>query len=227
MSEINGKVSLNFYYLFKNDSLHLAESAEKEQSKLKSVYARHSILSAVFASEAFINRIFDDFYVPGGYKLIERKMPLEEKWMLAPLTCRPDPDGTYDRSAQPFQSFSELIKIRNWFAHPKSDNFFPASLDSNSTITTENDEEIPWISVLPGSIWDMTQFPKNPFHLNEDHARTAIHIVDEMVSTLKVFLPEQVTDKWIRGIVFKASDSSLEIQLTHDSLWSGYSGLAI
>ena len=226
MNEHTGHVSLNFFYLFDNDARHLAEMAEKETSKLKSLYARHAIISTVFASEAFINRVFDNFYIPGGYERIERSTPLEEKWILAPLVCRTDPVGTFDRSTQPFQSFSELVKIRNWFAHPKPGNFFPASLEQNSTITTEDGKEVPWISVLPGDIWENTRMPRNPFHLTGEHARTAIKTLQGMVAVLASFLPGKVTAEWIQEIVFKELGTNLQTRLTHGSLWGGYSGLA-
>ncbi|MDO8674936.1 MAG: hypothetical protein Q7K71_02305 [Candidatus Omnitrophota bacterium] len=217
------QVELNFVYLFRNDARALALMASKESSKLKSLFARHSIISSVFAAEALINRVFDDFYIPGSYEKLERKIGPCEKWLLAPLTCRLNGDVTFDESCIPFQWFDELVKIRNWFAHPKADQFVPAKFEKNSTITLENGNEIPWVNVLRGDVWPSTRIPKNPFELTEEHAEKAINIIDSMIKELQKFMPGQVTDDWMGEVRFESGDQTGNSgKLMMASLWGGY-----
>jgi len=216
------QVELNFVYLFRNDAKALTLMASKESSKLKSLFARHSIIASIFAAEALINRVFDDFYIPGAYEKLERKIGLREKWILAPLTCRLNGNVTFDQSCVPFQWFNELIEIRNWFVHPKVDQFVPAQLERNSIITLENGNEIPWVTVLKGDVWANTRIPKNPFELTAEHSEKAISIIDSMIKELQKFMPDQITDDWIKKVEFKSGDQTKNFELTIDSLWGGY-----
>lgn len=219
------EVELNFFYMYYNDAKKLVELAKKERSKLKSFYARHAILSVVFASEAIINRVLDEFFLPvSGKDLLERLSP-REKWYVAPLMCgKENPAGkTYDTSKEPFQSFSELVKIRNWLVHPKADEFVDASTNDGSTITIiKTEQEIPWVDTIKGRIWPHMRIPVNPFELTAKHAQKALEVLDAMIKELKDLLKDIITDDWLWEIDIRAKQSGQLNRITVTSLWGGY-----
>jgi len=219
------EVELNFYYLHYNDCKKFVEWASDEASTLKSLYSRHAILSAVFASEALINRVLNDFYLPGeGAKSIER-LNAPEKWYTAPLLCGETKasDNTFDSSKQPFQSFVELNKIRNWLVHPKMGSYIEATKDPKSSITLmSRGIEIPWVETLKSDVWPITQIPLNPFELDESHAVTALEILDAMVNELKSLMTDTVTDDWLYEIQLKEKVTKAVEKITTQSLWGGY-----
>lgn len=219
------EVELNFYYLHHNDCKKFVELAKNEQSKLKSFYVRHAILSAVFASEALINRVINDFYLPGeGSASIER-LNTFEKWYTAPLLCgKTKTSGhTFDSSKQPFQDFVELFKIRNWLVHPKVGAYVSAWIDNNSSITIlEGSKDVPWVETLKGKIWGITRIPFNPFEFESNHAQKALDIIDAMVKELKQLIPDSVTDEWLLEIGIREKGSKGDDKITIESLWGGY-----
>ena len=236
------EVKLNFFYMYYNDAKKLVELAEKERSKLESFYARHAILSVIFASEAIINRVLDEFFLPAsGKKLLERLNP-SEKWYVVPLVCgKEKPAGkTYDISEPPFQTFSELVTIRNWLVHPKADKFVDASTDDGSTITiirtgqespwvegkieenVETEQEIPWVDTLKGKMWDNMRIPKNPFELKAKHAQKVLEVLDAMIKELKDLLKDVITDDWLWEIDIREKKSGKSDRITVTSLWGGY-----
>jgi hypothetical protein len=217
------EIELNFHYLHYRDAKAFTELANKERSKLKSLYARHAILSVVFASEALINRIINDFYIPKtGDKTIE-KLSIIDKWYIAPLTCAENKSmDSFDSSKEPLQSFTELIKIRNWLVHPKPGKFVNATTKGATITLLETGEEVPWIDTIHGKAWPQTKFPVNPFELTEDHAKKALKILDQMTDELKKFLSPKMNDKWLREINFVNKDKEASVRVTIDSLWGGY-----
>lgn len=219
------EVELNFYYLHYNDCMKFVEWANQEQSTLKSLYARHAILSAVFASEALINRVLHDFYLPAqGFASIER-LNTFEKWYSAPLLCGKTSSSqkTFDSSKPPFQSFVELVKIRNWLVHPKVGRYIEARKDPNSTISVLNKGiEIPWIDTLEGGIWGITRIPLNPFELDGRHAQKALVILEAMVSKLKELMSDTITDDWLFEIELRDKGRQVIEKINTLSLWGGY-----
>jgi hypothetical protein len=61
--EIN--VELNLFYMHYNDAKMFAKWAEERQNEKvnPSIYSRHAIISTVFASEALINRVINEWFV--------------------------------------------------------------------------------------------------------------------------------------------------------------------
>lgn len=224
-SEATHDVEVNFYYLHYNDCLKFVEFSKKEPSKLKSLYSRHAILSAVFASEALINRVLSDFYLVGqGVGSIER-LGTADKWYAAPLICgKPTPASrTFDSSKQPFQGFVELIKIRHWLVHPKVGHFVEAHRDPKSSIRVLSDDiDIPWVDTLKGGVWPMTRIPLNPFELNAVHAKCALTILKKMIAELKQLMFGVVTDEWLLQIAVRDKNTKVAEKLTTTSLWGGY-----
>lgn len=71
----NHEVELNLFYLHIRDAEKAQEYAAQEQSKLKSFFARQSILSTMFAFEALINKVYADFHPKTGYFIPAIKTP--------------------------------------------------------------------------------------------------------------------------------------------------------
>ena len=111
---MNDKVELNFFYLHIHDAEKFCDLTEKETSKLKSFYSRHAILSVVYATEALINRVLDDFLLPSlSTKNIE-KLSTFDKWMFAPFVCGKEipvnvPFGTHTNE----DVFNRPLKLRD------------------------------------------------------------------------------------------------------------------
>jgi hypothetical protein len=199
------KVELNFYYIHRKDAFVLTDISEKERTKLRSLYARHAIISVVFAGEALISRLSREYRYHSKQLFPQR------------------PEKKYAK----FPDFQELVDIRNWFVHSsdrrKDQRFVEASMDGSSTITLEETgEEIPWIDVREGATWPRTSIPLNPFELTADHAKEAIRILDDMVSKLKGYLPDIFADAWLDQIKLCEKQSQTDKQISVDNLWGGY-----
>ena len=127
-----------------------------------SIYVRHAIISVVFASEALINRVLAEFATDSSVSVILEKSSILDKWYLSPFLCsgntKPVP---FDKGAEPYQSFKELIQIRNWLAHPKVETFLKAELDPKSIISVEtSNKEYPWLEMLKGGTMAANKDPK-------------------------------------------------------------------
>lgn len=220
------EVELNFYYLHYNDCKYFVQLTANENSKLKSFYARHAILAAVFASEALINRVFKNFYLFNGSLESIEKLSITDKWYFAPLLCgklKPF-EKTFDCSRQPFQDFQELIKIRNSLVHPKLAYIEALRKDDNSSIRSrKTGQEVPWVEVLKSKTWGITRIPLNPFEYNNTHAEKALKILDAMTNKLKHLMQGCVTDDWLTEINLRDKNAKCIEKISMDSLWGGYS----
>ncbi len=226
------EVEVNFFYLHYHDAEQLVEWAEAEDSKLKSLYARHALLAVVFASEALVNRLLSRVALSKLAAEGVEKLGIREKWSLIPflVTGRPEDYGWLDVSREPFQSFIELIKIRNWLAHPKSGEYVAAVHDELSSISLlenwNSDQEtvkiIPWIETLKGGVWKQTKIPLNPFEWTGQHARSALGTLDSIIEELKKVLGQHLADNWLWEIDLKKKTDSTVSKITVDSLWGGY-----
>jgi len=217
------KIEINYFYQHKKDADQFLSLAKKENTKLKSFYARHALLSSVFASEALINRVYEEFYCAGSeercLKTIE-KLSIQEKWMLAPLTCgKGKPPGEiFKQDEEPFQSFNELVKIRNNLVHPKPGVF----------VDTEEDGKIEWIDgptvpnfrAVPGTnFYPQTRIPKNPFEFNEEHAEKSIKILEDMVNILLGFFKDVFNENWLFECAYKIGEDEIALNIKH--VWGG------
>ena len=202
-------IELNLFYQHIGDAKAFLRLASAEASNLKSFYSRHAILSAVFASEALINRVYAEFYLgktdKGLSESIDR-LPFADKWLLAPLLCggNSSPGKTFDRGAQPFQGFRELIKIRDSLVHPKAGLFVDAEQDGTISLG-DGRKEVPYFRVLPDRhLWPQTGIPKNPFEMNPLHGEKAIHIVEGMIDCLLDLFRGVFDREWLMRCEFKA-----------------------
>ena len=218
------EVEFSFLYMHYNDAKKFNELAKEENSKLKSFYARHSIISVVFALESLINRVLFEFCLFKKNIDTFDKLSLPEKWLTAPLVCGKDrPIGkTFDSSSEPFQSFSELVKIRNWFAHPKSKDFIPATKTPWTIHIVDLDKEVPWIETKKGDNWPQTKIPKNPFDLTEIHSQKALDIFKSMKEELLVLFEGVLSEDWLWIIKLKNIKTNEIEKITLDSLWGGF-----
>lgn len=191
-----------------------------------SIYVRHSIISVVFASEALINRVLAEFATDPNVSVILEKASILDKWYLSPFLCsgreQPVP---FEKGAEPFQSFKELIQIRNWLAHPKVETYLKAEFDPKSIISVgTSNEEYPWLEMLKGDQWQQTGFPKNPFEINYTHAEVSLKILDEMIEALSVRLGGQMHEGWLDLITVKDDEGLHRYKAPVFTIWSGYGG---
>jgi hypothetical protein len=220
---MNDKVELNFFYLHIHDAEKFCDLAEKETSKLKSFYSRHAILSVVYAMEALINRVLDDFLLPSlSTKNIE-KLSTYDKWMIAPFVCGKEiPVNTpFDKSREPFQSLKELIRIRNWLVHPKPGEYLEARKRDDMILMAQTEHEIPWVDTLQGDQWPQTGIPLNPFEIDENSAQKALDTLNSIVAELLSVFHELIDKEWLEELNLETKNGETE-KISIDSLWGGY-----
>lgn len=224
-------VELNFFYMHYNDAKMFAKWAEErhqDKDANPSIYARHGIISTVFASEALINRVLIEFSTDKNLFDILEKANILDKWYLAPHLCcgkgnTPEP---FDKGVEPYQSFKELIQIRNWLAHPKVEVFLSAKAEPNSTISVgQSKEEYPWLEMLKREQWKQTRIPKNPFEIDHTHAISSIKILDSMIEALKGKLHGQLYEGWLDEITVKDTDGLHKYTAPVFTIWGGYGGV--
>lgn len=224
-------VELNFFYMHYNDAKKFAEWATKrnnDKDAHPSIYARHAIISTVFASEALINRVLNDFSRDKNFMEIFDKASTLEKWYMAPYLCggKVNAPVPFDKGAEPFQSFKELIQIRNWLAHPQVEVFLGARSMPDSTISIgQSKEEYPWIEMLKGEYWKQTGIPKNPFEVGSEHAEAAMGILDAMIDSLKSKLSGLIYNGWLDEITVKDAEGLHHYKASVYTIWGGYSGI--
>lgn len=221
-------IELNFFYMHFNDAKTFTAWARKyEHGKVNpSIYVRHAIISVVFASEALINRVLMEFSVDRSIAETLERSSILDKWYLAPLLCTDSASkGLFDKGADPYQSFKELVQIRNWLAHPKVENFLDAELDRNSTITiAKSRESYPWLEMLKGEVLSKTKIPANPFEMNHEHAQASIVVLESMISALRAKLSGKLNDEWLEQITIKDADGVHSYKAPVSTIWGGYGG---
>lgn len=220
-------IELNFFYMHYNDAKTFAEWAKKKRDGdvNPSIYARHSIISTVFASEALINRVLSEFVVNEVVATSLERSGILEKWCVAPFVCSEDAPEAIDQGRDPFQSFKELVQIRNWLAHPKVDAFVRGVAPKNSTISVVGrPETYPWLETLKGELWPQTKIPKNPFELDHTHAEAAISVLDRMIEELSKRLSGRISEEWLEEITVKNADGARTYKAPVHTIWGGYGG---
>ena len=218
------QVELSLLYMHYKDALKFHNLAEDEKSKLKSLYVRHSIISAVFALEAMINRVLFEFCLFKPHLDSFEKLSIVEKWLTCPLVCGKDfPVGkTFDNSGEPFQSFQELVRIRNWFVHPKHTEFVPATKTPWTIHVEETDKTIPWVETEKGDVWPHTQIPRNPFELVESHSEKAIKVFEFMKNELLKLFKDVFDEDWLWTLKLITTEDIKTELVSIDSLWGGF-----
>ena len=219
----NAKVEINLFYMHFKDASKFLELAKHEDTPLKSFYARHSILSSVFACEAMINRVYNNYYIgEADLQKIER-FSIEEKWLLSPRLCKTEHFNglAFRKGEEPFQSLKEIIKIRNWFVHPKADEFVEAVVDG--TISYGDLLNIPYVRTIKGkSVWPQTKIPINPFEIDEKHAENVLKNIEQMIDILLKIFESIIDRRWLLEFTFKIENENTIENFHTDWLWGGY-----
>lgn len=116
----------SFHYLYQDaEYFHKIAKDKGLSGKFDQVIlSRNSLLLYVLSLEALINRVID-FFLSGKVRdlVLERedRFSLTDKWLILPILINKDSDSTFDTSSYPWSHFTELVKIRNDFVHPKHD----------------------------------------------------------------------------------------------------------
>ena len=195
----------SFHYLYQ-DAEYFHGQAKLPNAGFAAVRAaRTSLLLYILSLEALINRALERFLPEPQRQFFldrEERFSVEDKWQLLPLIVGKEGAKTFDKSNHVWGRFTELIRIRNEFVHPKHDR--PAYYEA---VTTTNWRPLSWKNVPNGLqvketdlIFRQTQIPKDPYAVTGEHVDTAKEAVDAIVAELDSLLGGQITDgDWHRG----------------------------
>ena len=152
---------------------------------MERTYARTAVLLFVLATEALINRVLDCFVredLPRFVKDKTSQLPLDMKWYMAPLLCADETHHTtFQAGREPFQSFRELIRIRNSCVHP-----FPTK--QSLTLLEATSESLSFISTTEPLEWPQTKIARDAHHMDKKSASRALRVVDHMIDLLDGYL---------------------------------------
>ncbi len=195
-------LSTNPFKFVYEDALFFQKAAENATDRnLEVRYARNAVLLFVIGMEALINRVFHYFIKDDFPAFVKEKicdLPLDMKWYMASLWCSDDPKAlTYEADKEPFQSFRELIKIRNSYVHP-----FPQKWDLYVKMAQQ--KTVDYVDPNPLH-WPQTKIPKDLHHFSKKSALKAKEVVDDMVNLLDGFLGGRIKrdDWWLTEIIDK------------------------
>jgi hypothetical protein len=204
------EVEVSHYEVLLDDAQALADRAASGSPTPQhtNLFARHSMLSTVLASEALINRVLAKFCPPSIYKGIDR-LSLTDKWLAGPILCWHG--ETFDTGSEPFQSFAELVRIRNGLVHPKAGVFVAAEYAGQVALKTSLDRKevprlFPAITVIENPLWPQTRIPKNPRKIMASHARLAIGVLEKMEQKLIDLSKGAITHDSIRQLGWRKKD---------------------
>ena len=195
----------SFHYLYQ-DAEYFHNQAKLPNSGFESIRAsRTALLLYILSLEGLINRALEAFLPePQRQFFVEReeRFSLEDKWQLLPLMAGHGGPKVFDKSAQAWARFIELIRIRNEFVHPKHDR--PAYYEA---VTATKWTALSWKKIPEGLgvketdiIYRQTQIPRDPYAVRPEHVDTAKAAVDAVVAALDDLLGGRLSaDGWLRG----------------------------
>jgi len=187
-------LSTNPFKFLYEDAISLQQASQNATVKDSEVrYARNSVLLFVVGMEALINRVYDTFVRTDLPAFVREKisdLPLDMKWYLAPIWCgNNEKETSYKVDEEPFQSFRELVKIRNSYVHPFPKKMALKIVDAKRKFVDYDDP-----SAL---LWPQTKIPKDLNHFDKNSALKAREVVDAMVELLDQFLSGKIKkDNW-------------------------------
>jgi len=170
--------------------------------------SRSCIVTSVFFLESIVNCIIADFSHVEPYQLPDSilkkvglfhqtldRLPLIERVFLTPYLCCDDENmiskGFFDRGSKEFQVLKELIEIRDGFAHSRP-------VRRRMTLTKTGEEEFVANDKFKENFWPLTQFPKDIFIIDWNHANQAKEIVYQTVRQLDQFLDGRIVkNNWM------------------------------
>jgi hypothetical protein len=78
--------------------------------------------------------------------------------------------------------------------------------------------------MLKGQRWPQTKIPRNPFEMDDEHARSALKVLDSMVTALRSRLHGQMQDGWLNLITVRDANGVHSYKAPVHSIWGGYGG---
>ncbi|ACL70128.1 hypothetical protein [Halothermothrix orenii] len=197
----------SFHYLYQ-DALFFQEQAENSNNKNSfdhTRFCRTALLLYIFSLEGLINRVMDHFlpeYIKSFIMRREQKFSIEDKWELVPLLCSKNKKMSFDKSSYPWSHFSELIRLRNDFVHPKHNRSVYYKAKTYGEWIPLSWKDIPEKLEVKEKdiIYRQTQIPKDPYAIRVEHVKTAKKVVDDIVNKLDEYLDGKLTkENWIHN----------------------------
>ena len=161
------------------------QAATKDDREAEVNHSIGAIVLLLLSTEGLINRVYEEFIRSKFPSWVNEEMmdkwSFTMKWYFAPLLFEfNDNAKTFEVDKEPWQSFSELKKIRDYFAHPK-----PIS----HPLTISNAEK-KLVDFTKGDIprWPQTKIPKDLHHLNFSDAQKVLETIKQMIDKLDSFM---------------------------------------
>jgi len=180
------------YFSAKDLILNARQAKEKNDIEVENSYSIGAISLLLLSTEAFINRVYDGFlkdkFPQRINDEIESKWSITMKWYFAPLLFGSG-NKTFDFDKEPWQSFSELKSIRDYFAHPKTQKL-PIAISSAQQKTFD---------FVKGEIprWPQTRVAKDLHHMKVEDAEKIFQIINKMIDDLDSFMGGVIKkDNW-------------------------------
>jgi hypothetical protein len=197
---------INSYHYLYQDAEYLRSMASLPEmvGRFERVrICRTAIILYVLSLEGLINRAMDHFLPPplrDFYLEREEKLSLEDKWLLLPLLVSKGHTAHFVRSRYPWSHFTELVRLRNEFVHPKHDR--PAYYRVKRSHEWEPLEykKLPKDMGVPEAnvVYRQTQIPRDPYALKPTHLETAKRVTDDVITELDRLLDGKIkADDWL------------------------------
>lgn len=109
---------------------------------------------------------------------------------------------SFDKSSYPWSHFSELIRLRNDFVHPKHNRSVYYKAKTYGEWIPLSWKDIPEKLEVKEKdiIYRQTQIPKDPYAIRVEHVKTAKKVVDDIVNKLDEYLDGKLTkENWIHN----------------------------
>lgn len=188
----------SFYYLYQDAEWlrGLAADTQVAQGFERTRLCRTAVILYAFSLEALINRALDAL-LPDHLKAFflehEERFKVQEKWMLLPLMV--NEGHSFNTAAYPWSHFSELIALRNDFAHPKHDRPAYYRLLSNTEFEPLDYDKVPKDSGIRETdvIYRQLRIPRDPYSLLPEHLERVKKVVDDTIAELDRLLAGRLT----------------------------------
>ncbi len=165
----------------------LAKEAADAGNQDEDTFAQSAILLLVFATEALINQVIEDFTpLVEALKAQLMKISLPEKFAYVPALCGGTVKQPFDPQVEPFKTFVAMVATRHLWVHPKP-------------------KKLPVDEFLGGAP-ATSAFPRLPLHARAHHAERAVSTTKAIVEWLQSTMPDRVQKSWMGGAPITWSD---------------------
>lgn len=194
----------SFYYLYQDAEWlrGLAGTPTFAQGFERTRLCRTAVVLYAFSLEALINRALDALlpeHLRAFFLEREERFKVQEKWLLLPLLTA---EGrSFDTGAYPWSHFSELVTLRNDYAHPKHDRPAYYRLLSGSEFEPLDYDKIPNDSGIRETdvVYRQLRIPRDPYSLLPEHLDRVKKVVDDTVAELDRLLGGRLTKDNLLG----------------------------